>query len=148
MLIGEVLGGVHTPQHLHHAKAVKGPMAVPDRVENLFRAVARGLVAFVRLDIRTEFAFQITHMPRGKQLRTGTDAQIQVARRLFGEGDAEGFRDLLWIHGEGMVRPPVFAGNPRNVNGISHFEKRRRVAGASSSGKAELLEKDAPATSR
>lgn len=99
MLICEVERRVDAAQHLDDFEAVQRAVAVPDRVEDLFSAVARRLVAIVRLEVGTQLSLQIAHMPGGEQLVAGADTEVQIPRRLPCKGDAKGLRDLLWVHG-------------------------------------------------
>src|SRR6266513_1538711 len=83
-------------------------MRVPDRLQNLDGAFARGVAALFGVELTSQLALQAAHVARRDELGAGANAEIQISGSYFCELDPEAFGFLLRVH-----KRPILAVRPR-----------------------------------
>jgi hypothetical protein len=82
MLIGKGLVRINTAEQLDHAQTVESSVSVVNRSENLFAAVAGGIVSLVNRDTLSKNPLLIADVTGGDELISAANAEIQVSLLL------------------------------------------------------------------
>lgn len=89
MLIGKGLVRINTAEQLDHAQTVESSVSVVNRSENLFAAVAGGIVSLVNRDTLSKNPLLIADVTGGDELISAANAEIQVSLLLRRKIDSE-----------------------------------------------------------
>ena len=82
MLIGKGLVRINTAEQLDHAQTVESSVSVVNRSENLFAAVAGGIISLVNRDTLSKNPLLIADVTGGDELISAANAEIQVSLLL------------------------------------------------------------------